>query len=154
MERTYTDRELELLEGRARNAGLRLTRQRLEVFRALAQTTEHPSAETVWREVRKKAPAISLDTVYRTLAVLEQLGLARKVPAGLDQARFDADMGPHHHFVCRRCQRVFDVDWPEFNDLHPPEAVEALGRVEIGEVVFKGVCHACAAQEDVVTARQ
>jgi Fur family peroxide stress response transcriptional regulator len=146
-----TDRQgpdIKALEERAARAGLRLTKQRREVYEVLYGHRGHPSAEEVWRRVRQRAPSVSLDTVYRTLAVLEDLGLARRVPGCQDQARFDAVTVPHHHFVCRRCRAVYDVQWPEFDALAAPDQVRDLGRVEDGEVVFRGLCSRCAREEE------
>jgi len=66
---------LERFKAAARRAGIRLTHQRLEIFREVAATEEHPDAETVFRGIRKRVPTVSLDTVYRTLWLLEDLGL-------------------------------------------------------------------------------
>jgi Fur family peroxide stress response transcriptional regulator len=60
--------------------GLKFTHQRYLVYRAMVATKDHPSAETVWKRVRAEAPSISLDTVYRTLAALEQRDLVRGWP--------------------------------------------------------------------------
>jgi Fur family peroxide stress response transcriptional regulator len=58
--------------------GLKVTHQRMEVFRELASTEDHPDAETIYQSVSRRVPAISRDTVYRTLATLEEYGLVRK----------------------------------------------------------------------------
>ena len=62
-------------------SGLKFTTQRYLVYTAMATTRDHPSAETVWRRVREAAPAISLDTVYRTLSALEARGLVSRCRA-------------------------------------------------------------------------
>lgn len=78
---------------------LRCTQQRLDVYRALASTVSHPTAEQLHRLVREQSPGTSLATVYNTLEVLCQAGLARRIPTPGGIARFDADISDHLHAV-------------------------------------------------------
>lgn len=88
---------------------LRCTRQRIEVYDALASTKAHPTAEELHRMVEARSPGMSLATVYNTLEVLCGAGLARRVPtAGNSPARYDADTSPHLHLVAEDGQ-VMDV---------------------------------------------
>ena len=89
--------------------GMRVTPQRIEIYKAIAQSKEHPDAETVYELVKKNMPSISVDTVYRTLASLEELNVVFRVDNQLPKARFDADKRPHHHFICTKCNEVFDI---------------------------------------------
>lgn len=123
--------------------GLKLTHQRLEVFCELAAAKDHPCAETVWRRVRERVPTISLDTVYRTLAVLREYGLAARVPVDGDMARFDGDTAPHHHLACECCGRIDDLPLGEFDPAVLPDAVSAWGRVRDAQVVVRGICRRC-----------
>jgi Fur family peroxide stress response transcriptional regulator len=109
----------------------------------LAADKEHPSAETIFRRVQKKMPTISLDTVYRTLASLEKIGVATRVEASEDKARFDADMTPHNHLICTVCKSISDFSWPEFETLEPPESIEDWGSVSAKNAVLRGVCRTC-----------
>ena len=70
---------LDYFETRCKELGLRITRQRQEIFRAVAQSNAHPSAETVFLQVRESLPNVSLDTVYRTLSSLEEMGLLHQL---------------------------------------------------------------------------
>ena len=124
-------------------AGVRITPQRIEVFREVARTEEHPDAETVLRRVRKRLTNVSLDTVYRTLSLLERLGLVAKVNVLCDRARFDANGQQHHHFVCVRCGAVRDVVLPEWDRCSVPAEVQAIGKVMSTHVQVRGVCAAC-----------
>jgi Fur family peroxide stress response transcriptional regulator len=126
-----------------KRAGVRLTHQRLEVFRQVARTDRHPDAETVYKAVRKRVPAISLDTVYRTLWLLLDLGLITTLSQHRDRARFDANMSSHHHFVCTKCGRTKDFYSREFDRLRIPKAVRAMGRIERTYVEVRGLCSGC-----------
>ena len=124
-------------------SGLKFTNQRYLVYKAMVEARDHPSAETVWRRVRESAPAISLDTVYRTLASLEARGLVTRVPGGSEESRFDGDASPHHHLVCLQCGGIEDFVMPGagLSDL-PPE-VAAWGRVRDAQVLVRGICRRC-----------
>lgn len=122
---------------------LRVTRQRLEVFRALISSIEHPGAEMVFSKVRRILPNISLDTVYRTLACLEEAGLIVRVGIS-NQARYDAHTEPHYHFVCMKCGEVYDIFLPKGQPVAvPSEDVEKFGKVMAVNLQFRGVCKRC-----------
>jgi Fur family peroxide stress response transcriptional regulator len=127
-----------------RRAGLKVTPQRLEVFREAARSREHPDVETVYRGVRRRIPSISLDTVYRTLHLFLERGLIASLGAAGDRLRLDANAHPHHHFVCRRCGLTRDVESPVIGSLPVPAEASAWGRVERASVEFRGLCSACA----------
>lgn len=138
----------------ARAAGYKLTHQRLEIFRVLASSAEHPDVETIYRGVRARLPMISLDTVYRTLATLEELGLIGSLGVRRGGTRFDANLERHHHYVCRRCGMTRDFTSSDFDRLRVPEAVLALGSVEAAQVEIRGVCARCAEAEVATNQKQ
>ncbi|MCU0610277.1 MAG: transcriptional repressor, partial [Candidatus Eisenbacteria bacterium] len=78
-------------------ARVRLTHQRLEIFREVAGTGDHPDVEAIWRAVRKRIPTVSLDTVYRTLWLLNDVGAITTLGLPRERIRFDANTTPHHH---------------------------------------------------------
>ena len=130
-------------EAACRNAGLRLTHQRLEIYRELVMSVDHPSAETLHKRLRQKIPTISLDTVYRTLTTLAGHGLINKVDTIESQARFEATLLRHHHLICNRCKEIIDFQW-EFIDAVPlPEEIRGWGRIDDKNVVACGVCTKC-----------
>jgi len=141
------DRRLRVFAQACRDHGLKVTHQRMAVFRALAASTAHPDAETVYRDVRRHVPSISRDTVYRTLATLERHGLAQRVDALTGSIRFDADTTAHHHFICTVCGAIIDFHSPALDALPIPDAVAAIGTVHSAQVQVRGVCAACAARQ-------
>lgn len=134
-------------EARCRKAGLKLTHQRLEIYRELASTYDHPAADDVYRRVQKRIPTISLDTVYRTLLTFEQFGLAARVHAFDDRARFDANVSPHQHLACIRCKSIQDFQWRTFEQMKPPAKATKWGEVQTKDVVLKGLCNECLKKE-------
>lgn len=137
------ERRVAELSQALRGAGLRLTHQRLEVVREIAQSEEHPDVEKVYGAVRVRVPTISLDTVYRTLATLVDLGLVNRVIATAGPTRYDANTTRHHHFVCTRCGLIRDVVDRELDAVRAPDGTAALGSVESIEVQLRGVCIDC-----------
>jgi len=93
-----------------RSAGLRVTPQRLAILRCLRNTTSHPTPEAVYRRLLPDFPGLSPNTVYLTLRTLEEAGLLRRISLEGSVQRYDADVTPHVHLVCRRCGRVDDCD--------------------------------------------
>jgi Fur family peroxide stress response transcriptional regulator len=140
------ERRLEEFKAVAREAGAKLTHQRLEIFRAVASSAEHPSVEAVYKVVRETVPTVSLDTVYRTLWLLTDLGLLRTLGPRQGVVRFDANLEPHHHFRCMRCGLVRDFESPELNALRIPHSVDRFGQVESTHVEVRGICAECASE--------
>jgi Fur family peroxide stress response transcriptional regulator len=138
------ERRLQTFVQTCRRQGMKVTHQRMEIFRELAASVEHPDAETVYRAVCRRVPSISRDTVYRTLATLEVEGLIRKVSPLVERARFDANSDRHHHFICTVCGLVRDFYSKDLDDLPLPPAAQALGEIESAQVEVRGICSACA----------
>jgi len=133
-----------------RKSGAKLTHQRMEIFREVAQTGDHPDVEKVFQGVRKRIPTVSMDTVYRTLWWLKDLGLITVLGPPRERARFDANLGRHHHFVCTQCGRTRDFYSDQFDKLELPESVQSFGHVEMTQVEVKGICLKCTAKNQEV----
>jgi len=129
-----------------RKSGAKLTHQRMEIFREVAQSTDHPDVEKVYQGVRKRMPTVSLDTVYRTLGWLKELGLITTLGPPRERTRFDANLSHHHHFVCVQCGLTRDFYSDKFDKLTLPESVQSIGYVETTQVEVKGVCLKCTAK--------
>ena len=119
------DRRLDRFKAVCRDSGAKLTHQRLEIFREVAQTDTHPDAETVYRGVRRRMPSVSLDTVYRTLWWLKDLGLIDAIGPLRERTRFDANLSRHHHFVCIQCGLTQDFYSPTLDRMQIAELVAA-----------------------------
>jgi Fur family peroxide stress response transcriptional regulator len=127
-----------------RSAGIKVTPQRLEIYRQVASSMAHPDIETIHREVWKAMPHVSLDTVYRALALFAELGLIATVRPQGHHVLFDANITLHHHFVCNRCGAALDFEDRDFDSLQVPESASALGRVISRHVELRGLCAPCA----------
>jgi len=110
---------------RCRAAGIAVTPQRLAIFRRLAATDRHPSAEELYADVRREMPTLSLATVYKTLDTLAGIGVVRPVSRLGARGRWDANLAPHHHLVCTVCGTVTDVAEPRLEAAARPAAAVA-----------------------------
>jgi len=91
-------------------------------------------------------PTVSVDTVYRTLRMLHDLGLLTTLGPQRDGVRFDANLEQHHHYVCVRCDLGRDFESADLNTLRVPNAVKELGSIADAHVEVRGVCTKCLAQ--------
>ncbi len=142
------ERRVELIKDALRGRGMRLTHQRIEVVREIASADDHPDVEHVFRNVSTRIPTISLDTVYRTIATLVELGCIRRTALTPGPARYDANVDHHHHFVCTRCGIARDVVDDGLDAIRASAATTGIGRVEDVEVRLRGVCTECERLED------
>jgi Fe2+ or Zn2+ uptake regulation protein len=124
-------------------SGIRLTRQREEVFGILLQKRDHPTATQVFLRAKKHMPSISLATIYNCLEALVDCGLVKQVNLDRAPTRFCANLQEHSHFYCESCGSISDVAlslnraW----DLPPGFLVVQA------DVSLKGVCPKCSARD-------
>ncbi len=123
--------------------GFRITPQRVSVFCSLVQSKIHPSAEMIYKKVKKEYPNISFDTVNRTLLSLLEKGLIQMVEGGHGPRRFDADLKPHYHFRCIYCKKIVDFDCSEYNHIKVPEDIKKRFRVLRQRIILEGICPEC-----------
>jgi Fur family transcriptional regulator, stress-responsive regulator len=128
-----------------REAGLRVTRQRLAVLDALVELA-HADTESVISAVRRELPDVSHQAVYDSLRVLTDAGLARRIQPNGSVARYEVRVGDnHHHLVCRSCGAITDVDCAVG---HVPCLTASNDHgygVDEAEVIYWGICPTCSA---------
>lgn len=134
--------------GACRKAGLKLTHQRYKIYMELLKSTDHPAAEALHKRLLLKIPTISLDTVYRTLATLEQHGLISRVQTVESHARFEVRLKHHHHLICSVCNDVMDFQWENFDSSSLPKNISDWGSVRNKHAVIYGVCNKCLRSAD------
>jgi Fe2+ or Zn2+ uptake regulation protein len=127
-----------------RSRGLRVTPQRLVIHRLLRRRDRHLTADEVHEAVARDLPGTSAPTVYATLDLLSELGLARRIDAGTGATLYDARTEAHHHSACRRCGAVEDLDAPEDLSSVADAARRAGFQPQGVEVVVSGLCRRCA----------
>ncbi|MCX5891500.1 MAG: transcriptional repressor [Deltaproteobacteria bacterium] len=138
---------MEDLVQKLRTSGIAVTPQRLAVLASLLDRHDHPSAEKIYQEVRRQLPAISFNTVYKTLEVLSLKGLIIKVNPLHEVAHYDAETFWHAHLVCRRCRTI--VNLYRQPAAPPGFTMEELRgfRVEHQSICCWGLCSGCQEPE-------
>ncbi len=126
-----------------REAGLKVTPQRMAVYKVLIESKQHPSAEMVFRKVRGVLPNISLDTVNRTLLTLAEIGAASIVEGSGDVKRFDGRLETHQHFKCVKCKRISDFRYKPFEKIRVPKSISRKFIVLKKTVYLEGICDLC-----------
>ena len=134
---------MENLIQQLRDRRIAVTPQRLAVMAALRSRRDHPTADHLYQEVRRQLPAISFNTVYKTLEILCQRGMVIKVNPLHAVARYDGETGRHAHLICRQCHHIIDLDWEasEVPSL-PAEALHGF-QIENPSLTFWGLCPRC-----------
>ena len=142
--------KLELFHKLCRRKHLKITPQRIEVYKALITSSDHPSAEMVYERVKQVLPNVSLDTVNRTLNTLNKIGAAFIVEGSGDVKRFDGNLENHQHFKCIKCRKIFDFWHTSFENIELPEKLKQKFRVLKATVYVEGLCRLCFEKEKQV----
>ena len=145
---------LDEIRCRFRRCGVRLTPQRTAIYRALADTTSHPTAEALYRQVKKQHPMMSQNTVYYTLGALKAAGLVHEVNYWNDRARFDANMDHHHHLICLGCRRIEDITDDALDQVTVSSRRQSAFQILRHRVEFHGYCRDCQRKPGVVKQKQ
>ena len=126
-----------------RENGLKITPQRVAVYKALVNTDTHPTAEEVYRMVRHEISNISLDTVNRTLLTLAEIGAAFQVEGTGQPRRYDGGLEDHQHFRCIKCSKVIDFHYEPFDNIEVPQHLQGQFKIMRKTVYLEGICEAC-----------
>ena len=136
-------RNLDDLEAACHLHGLPLTVQRRVILEALAARTDHPTADDILEDVRRRLPEVSRTTVYRVLDTLVRLGLAVRICHPGASARFDPRTERHHHLVCVQCEKVVDLHVPALSALPLPNTRSVSFAISDYSIHFRGLCGDC-----------
>ena len=124
-------------------AALKHSRQRDAIRENLRLRRDHPTADMVYADIRKDYPSISLGTVYRNLALLTDLGEVRRLSTDDGADRYDGNLEPHDHFVCRCCREITDMPRVGRTELIGQAQEEFDGTIDDCRIVFYGTCGEC-----------
>lgn len=121
----------------------RHSRQRKVILDVLKRTKAHPSADWVYREVKKEIPNISLGTVYRNLKLLQSIGEVTEISCEGNEGRFEGNSHLHYHITCQKCGQIKDVDDIILHDIEGKVAAATGFKITHHCVGFAGICPAC-----------
>ena len=123
---------------------MRNTKQKQLILQIINNSINHLNAFEVYEEARKSMPNISLGTVYRNLNMLVEEKNARRLKAANGIDRFDNTKTQHHHFVCMKCRKYYDI----FDKIELKNLKENFGIIENYEIQINGICNDCLKEEE------
>lgn len=129
-----------------REHGLALTVQRREVFAAMLERRDHPTAEQIYAAVKERVPGVSRTTVYRVLETLVGAGVITKACHPGAAARYDPLTRRHHHLVCLGCDKIVDLEDPRLDRLPMPRVRKRGFKIGDYCIHFTGLCAGCRAK--------
>lgn len=122
---------------------MKYSKQREHILKTLRENVIHPTADEIYALARKGMPSLSLATVYRNLNQLAENGIIRRID-GLDgSVHFDHNLCKHYHFICTKCNKVYDVVYDIAPDLADKVLAETGLFVESFDISLKGICPNC-----------
>ena len=125
----------------------RYSHQREKIYQCLKERHDHPSAETLYHDLRESVPGLSLATVYRNLKLLQEMGKIRRVTSVQGIERYEVCCEDHAHLLCTCCGRVQDAGAADMEGLRAAIRLEEGFRPQNISFIITGLCPACAAAE-------
>ena len=123
--------------------GIKPTYQRLKILEYMSKNMNiHPTVEMIYEKLIDDIPTLSLTTVYNTLNTLLEKGLVYGVTITGTETRYDFNTSPHHHFLCRKCGQIIDID-VKCPFAEGRKKATAGHRIEEVHGYFKGICKDC-----------
>ncbi|MCX7793806.1 MAG: transcriptional repressor [Thermodesulfovibrionales bacterium] len=128
---------------RCKSSGLKITPQRIAIYKEVLNSSKHPSADAIYSSIKKSHPHISFDTVNRTLLTFVKTGIIQIVEGSGDVRRFDPNINQHHHFYCAGCGAIMDFHDEKYDSLEIPDEIKKRFLVKKIRVVLEGYCEKC-----------
>jgi len=133
------------IAGELSKQGYRMTPQRMMILSAIESSDDHISAEEIYAQIVAKYPNVNISTVYRTLELLERLGLVTETDLGEGRVRYHpADKGHHHHLICRECGAIIDLDESLLTSLKSTLLREYKFSADLRHLAILGRCVNCS----------
>jgi Fur family peroxide stress response transcriptional regulator len=132
-----------------RKRGYKATSQRIAICRLVLSSREHPTAQSIYRDVKRLHPTVSLATVYKTLQVLNELRLIQQLPLPQGETRFDSNVDPHLNAVCLQCGLVTDVKDETLNNVVSRAGSKTKFKVTGQRFDLYGICDKCARRSGI-----
>lgn len=127
-----------------RDHDLKLTQQRLEILRYLELHQTHPTADDIYQALVSKYPSLSKTTVYNTLETLTNAGIIQRLTICPTEHRYDFHRQMHHHFICKECGQIFDLQFRCPNvDAIRKDIMKHGHQIDEVHGYFKGICKDC-----------
>lgn len=143
MQKKVARDQTDLFIEKCKQHNLKVTPQRISIHRAVIQSINHPSADEIFKIIKKEFPNISFDTVNRTLLTFSQIGILKIVESFRGARRFDPNLVNHHHLHCIDCGKIIDFNNENYDQLEVPRNIQPGFTVLNKRVVLSGICKEC-----------
>lgn len=143
MKLNFKNASLDFFKDKCREYNLKVTPQRIVIYKEFLKSKDHPSTDGMFNRVKKIFPDISFDTVNRTLLTFSKIGIVNIVEGYGEPRRFDPDIENHHHFRCVKCNTIIDFDYKLYDNLKVPEEIHKKFFVLNKKVLLEGYCDKC-----------
>lgn len=122
---------------------MKFSKQRELILNEVLNSHLHPTADSIYTSLKKTNPGLSLGTVYRNLSVLTEHGFISKLSIPNQSDRFDKNINPHAHFICEKCNNIFDIESESINKFISDVSKEDDLSISSYDIVLNGVCKSC-----------
>lgn len=136
-------KSVEILIQEFREKGKKVTPQRIAICKYLHNNKSHPTADEIYKALKVDYPSISLNTIYKTLDLLINLGEIKKLPHNPKKNNFDPETVHHHHLVCNKCDKIMDVQYNFSKFFSLPKKLTRNFKIKNFQVAFEGLCETC-----------
>ena len=127
---------------------VKYSKQRELIRENLLSRYDHPTADDVYASVKLILPNISLGTVYRNLAQLAENGDILKISTSANKEHFDGFVHRHFHFICNKCDKIYDVDLDGMDEIKNQAAEKLNADIEDYSLIFYGICENCSSKKN------
>jgi Fe2+ or Zn2+ uptake regulation protein len=137
----YLEKYVEILKQNQ----LKITPQRLAVMKYLDENRTHPTADRIYTDLKEKNPSLSKTTVYNSLDTLQNHNIIQSITISPSELRYDFKKSMHHHFLCKRCGDIIDI---ELECPNIKKTIDQGHKVEEVHGYFKGICKKCIEKQE------
>ncbi|MEG2848481.1 MAG: transcriptional repressor [Bacilli bacterium] len=132
---------------------MRYSVQREKILEFVTKSSEHPTADIVYKNLRREMPNLSLGTVYRNLTSLARIGKIKKITVANGSDHYDKTLENHYHILCNKCKKLYDIYFNDTVDIEKVSDLEKSINNENGckisniDIMFYGICNKCLSKE-------
>lgn len=123
---------------------IKVTPQRLEILKYLDKHRTHPTVDEIYNELKENNPSLSKTTVYNSVEILNKYSIIQSISISVNESRYDFRDDMHHHFLCKKCGRIIDINitCPNIN-----KTIKDGYKITEVHGYFKGICKDCLKKE-------
>ena len=143
MQESESNNQLDHFISKCRQYNLRITPQRIAIYKQLLESENHPTADNLFQSIRNEFPNISFDTVNRTLLTFSKIGIIHTVESHSGARRFDPNLKEHHHLHCIKCGKITDFFNERYNQLEIPKEIQKQYTIVRKRMVLNTICRNC-----------